>query len=174
MKTQYHMFLNALTAVLAFCSISAVGAAAPSGDGLLVRAYEGAKLERQKDLGFVELELLVGSVDPKAPGGLGKSEVLEGYVTKVDYSLSGAKRSTLEVARNYEQALVDAGFQLLFKCSGKTKTCGKLKFDPVFGEFPYSDEHYLIARGADKATAETLTVAIRVPESHHQDRKSVV
>lgn len=165
MKTQYHMLLNALTAVLAFCSISAVEAAAPSGDGMLVRAYEGAKFERQKDLGFVQLELLVGPVDPKAPGGLGKSEVLEGYVTNVDYSLSGAKRSTLEVARNYEQALVDAGFQLLFKCSGKT--CGKLKFDPVFGEFPYSDEHYLIARGADKATAETLTVAIRVPESHH-------
>lgn len=165
MKTQYHLLLNALTAVLAFCSISAVGAAAPSGDGLLVRAYEGAKFERQKDIGFVQLELLVGPGDPKAPGGLGKSEVLEGYVTKVDYFLSG--RSTLEVARNYEQALVDAGFQLLFKCSGKAKTCGKLKFDPVFGEFPYSDEHYLIARGADKATAETLTVAIRVPESHH-------
>jgi hypothetical protein len=78
---------------------------------------------------------------------MGKTQVLEGYVTKVDYNTSGLKRSTLEIARNYEQALASAGFQLLFKCSGKAKTCGKLKFDPLFGEFPYSDEHYMIARG---------------------------
>lgn len=167
MKTQFHPLLIALTTFLAFFSISAVGASRPSADGQLIRAYEGSKFENQKELGFIQLELLVGPVDPKATGGLGKSEVLEGYVTKVDYSLSGGKRSTFEVARNYEQALVDAGFQLIFKCSGKAKTCGKLKFDPVFGEFPYSDEEYLIARGSDKATAETLTVAIRIPETHH-------
>lgn len=166
MQFQYRFILNALVAALAFCSTNVVYAAAPSGDGQLVRAYQGSQFERQKDLGFVQLELLVGPVDTKASGGFGKSQVLEGYVTKVDYSLSG-KRSTLEVARNYEQALVDAGFELLFKCSGKAKTCGKLKFDQVFGEFPYEDEHYLIARGTDKATSETLTVAIRVPESHH-------
>lgn len=167
MTPQSRRLLNILTAFLASFSITVFGADKPSGDGLLVRAYEGAKFERQKDLGFIQLELLVGPGDPKAPGKLGKSEVLEGYVTKVDYGMSGAKRSTLEVARNYEQALVGAGFELLFKCSGKAETCGKLKFDPVFGEFPYSEEYYLIARGVDKATSERLTVAIRVPESHH-------
>jgi hypothetical protein len=86
------------------------------------RAYEGSKFEGMKELGFVQLELPTGTPDANAPGGLGKTQVLEGYVTKVDYSTSSLKRSTLEVARNYEQALVDAGFKLLFKCAGKAKT----------------------------------------------------
>lgn len=167
MKTISHRLRAALVTLLAVGSINALAAKGPSADGLLVRAYEGAKFENQKELGFTQLELLVGPVDPKASGKLGKAEVLEGYATKVDYSMPGAKRSTLEIARNYEQALVDAGFQMIFKCSGKANSCGKLKFDPVFGEFPYSDEYYLIARATDKATAEVLTVAIRVPESHH-------
>jgi hypothetical protein len=160
-------FFKALIAVLACWSALAWGAKAPTGDGLLVRAFEGSKFEGMKELGFIQLELLTGAPEPGAPGGQGKTQVLEGYVTKVDYNTSGLKRSTLEIARNYEQALVDAGFQLLFKCSAKAKTCGKIKFDPLFGEFPNSDEHYLIARGTDKATSEVLTIAIRSPESHH-------
>jgi OOP family OmpA-OmpF porin len=167
MKKTMHRMLNALVTLLAVGSINVLAANRPTADGILVKAYEGSKFESQKELGFIQLELPVGPVDPKAAGGLGKTDVLEGYVTKVDYSMSGAKRSTLEVARNYEQALVDAGFQLIFNCSSKSKTCGKLKFDPLFGEFPYSDEYYLIARATDKATSELLTVAIRVPESHH-------
>lgn len=153
--------------VLASTAGTTWAAKGATGDGLLIKAYEGSKLESMKELGFIQLELPTGTPEPGAAGGLGKTQVLEGYVTKLDYSTSGLKRSTLEVARNYEQALADAGFQLLFSCSGKAKTCGKLKFDPLFGEFPYSDEHYLIARTTDKATSEVLTVAIRAPESHH-------
>lgn len=166
MPFQRELF-KVLIALLACWTAMAWGAKGPSGDGLLVRAYEGSKFEGMKELGFIQLEMPTGAPDANGAGGLGKTQVLEGYVTKVDYNTSGLKRSTLEVARNYEQALVDAGFQLLFKCSGKAKTCGKLKFDPLFGEFPYSDEHYLIGRATDKATSEVLTIAVRVPESHH-------
>lgn len=161
------LLLNALIALLASSTAIAWATKAPTGDGLLVRAYEGSKFENMKELGFIQLELPTGAPETNAVGGMGKTQVLEGYVTKVDYNTSGQKRSTLEIARNYEQALMDAGFQLLFKCSGKAKTCGKLKFDPLFGEFPYSDEYYVIARTIDKATSEVLTIAIRVPESHH-------
>jgi OOP family OmpA-OmpF porin len=159
-------FFKFLPALLACSALTAWSDPGPSGDGLLVKAYEGSEFERMKELGFVQLELPTGTPDA-APGGLGKTQVLEGYVTKVDYSTSSLKRSTLEIARNYEQALVDAGFKLLFKCAGKARNCAKPKFDPVFGEFPYADEHYLIARATDKATSEVLTIAIRVPESHH-------
>ena len=79
----------------------------------------------------------------------------------VDYTILGLAVHFLEIARNYEQALVDAGYTMLFKCHGRSKTCGWPKFDPLFGEFPYSDEHYLIARATDKATSEVLTVAVR-------------
>jgi OOP family OmpA-OmpF porin len=161
------LLLKALVAVLAAWATLAWAAKEPTGDGLLVKAYEGSKFESMKELGFIQLELPVGEPEPNAAGGMGKTQVLEGYVTKLDYNTSGLKRSTLEIARNYEQALASAGFPLLFKCSGKAKTCGKLKFDPLFGEFPYSDEHYMIARATDKATSDVLTVVIRVPESHH-------
>lgn len=161
------LFFKTMLALLAIWSAMAWAARETSGDGSLVRAYEGSKFESQKELGFIQLELPMATPEPNAGASQGKTQMLEGYVTKVDYNTSGLKRSTLEVARNYEQALLDAGFQILFKCSGKAKTCPKPKFDPLFGEFPYSDEHYVIGRATDKATSEVLTIAIRVPESHH-------
>lgn len=164
MPFQRQLF-QALIALLASWTALAWGANAASGDGLLLQAYQGSKFSSQKDAGFIQFELPIDAPDPKT--GAGKTEMLEGYVTRVEYNTSDLKRSTLEIARNYEQALVDGGFQMLFKCSGKAKTCGKIKFDPLFGEYPYSDEHYLIARTKDKATAEVLTVAVRSIESHH-------
>ena len=35
-------------------------------------------------------------------------------VSRVDYTTSGMKRATLEIARNYEQALIEAGYSVLF------------------------------------------------------------
>lgn len=153
-----------LIATLTCWSPLAWSASAASGDALLIQAYQGSKFFNQKDAGFIQFELPIGSPDPKT--GAGKTDILEGNVTRVDYNTSSLKRSTLEIARNYEQALVEAGFELLFKCSGKAKTCGKIKFDPLFGEFPYSDEHYLIARNKDMATSDVITVAVRSIESH--------
>lgn len=165
MKRFQHLMFKAMFAVLAGWAAVAWGASAPSGDGLLLKAYQGSKFSDQKEAGFIQLELPIDAPDPKT--GAGRTEIVEGYVTRVEYNTSALKRSTLEIARNYEQALVDGGFQLLFKCSGKAKTCGKIKFDPLFGEYPYSDEHYLIARTKDKTTSEVLTVAVRSIESHH-------
>lgn len=160
-------WLRPLLVACALGSTLAWAAQKPTGDGALIQAYEGSHFDSMREAGFIQLELPVGPPDAQTGARKAKTQVLEGYVTKVNYSTSGLKRSTLEVARNYEQALVKAGFELLFSCSGKAKTCGELKFDPLFGEFPYADEYYLVARGTDKATSEVLTVAVRAPESHH-------
>ncbi len=165
MKVIRNLLFGILSASLAWLTTTVWAASAPTGDGLLIQAYQGSKFFGQKDSGFIQFELPVALPDPKS--GAATIEVLEGNVTRVDYTTSGMKRSTLEIARNYEQALIDAGYSVLFKCHGKSKTCGKVKFDPLFGEFPYSDEHYLIARTTDKATSEVLTVAVRSIESHH-------
>lgn len=165
MNSIHRLFFSTLVASLAWFTTTAWAASAPTGDGLLIQAYQGSQFAGQKDVGFIQFGLPAAAPDPKS--GAATVEVLEGNVTRVDYTTSGLKRSTLEIARNYEQALVDAGYSLLFKCHGRSKTCGKVKFDPLFGEFPYSDEHYLIARGTDKTTSEVLTVAVRSAESHH-------
>lgn len=165
MKLIHRLFFSTLVASLAWFATATLAASAPTGDGLLIQAYQGSKFAGQKDVGFIQFGLPVAAPDPKS--GAATVEVVEGNVTRVDYTTSGMKRSTFEIARNYEQALVDAGYSMLFQCHGKAKTCGKVKFDPLFGEFPYSDEHYLIARATDKATSEVLTVAVRSAESHH-------
>lgn len=160
----YREIFKVLVAVFACWASVAWGAGTPSGDGLLLQPYEGSKFYSQKEAGFIQFALPINAKDPAT--GAAPMESLEGYVTRVDYTTAGLKRSTLEIASNYENALVEGGFQLLFKCSGKAKTCGKIKFDPLFGEYPYSDEHYLVARAKDKTTSEVLTVAVRSMESH--------
>ncbi|MEW6639059.1 MAG: DUF4892 domain-containing protein [Pseudomonadota bacterium] len=45
----------------------------------------------------------------------------EGRITRIGYTISG-NRSTLEVGRNYEQALTTGRFQIVFSCKGRD--CG--------------------------------------------------
>lgn len=153
------------------CDVMAAGPStgkAPSGDGRLVKPYEGSQFEWQKDHGFISVELPAGPPDAAAKGGKGKTEVLEGYVTQVAYSTYDLKRSTLEIARNYENALQAGGFKLVFKCSAREKSCGPYSTEPLLGSFPKDDEYYVLGRSLDKATGDTLTLAIRVPQpSYH-------
>jgi hypothetical protein len=101
--------LRAVQATLFFMLMAwasgTMAANSSTGDGLLVKAYEGSKFEWQKDHGFIRVELPSGPPDAASKDTKGKTEVLEGYVTQVAYSTYNMKRSTLEVSRNYEQAL---------------------------------------------------------------------
>jgi OOP family OmpA-OmpF porin len=165
--------LRAVQATLFLMLLAWVGgsmaANSSTGDGLLVKAYEGSKFEWQKDHGFIRVELPSGPPDAASKDTKGKTEVLEGYVTQVAYSTYNMKRSTLEVSRNYEQALEAGGFKLLFKCANRDKSCGRYDTEPVVGSFPKQDEYYVIGRSADKRTGDVLTIAVRVPEPfyHH-------
>ena len=124
-----------------------------SKDHPAVSRYEGSEIKDYDFREFDEYTLLLGKV-VHAPGEPGnrkaeKSEGLEGKVTRISYYLP-EDRSTLEVFRNYEGALKEAGFEILYTCGNKE--CGGrdfnhevVEYNSMFGD-NYSDQRYLAAK----------------------------
>ena len=92
---------------------------AAAQDHPLISVYPGSKLEDRKAVAFDEFKF---PVDKMWAGKFTKELPLEGKITHLRYS-NPPERSTLELLRNYETALKQAGFQTLFSC-GK-EDCGK-------------------------------------------------
>ena len=85
-----------------------------SSDHPMVSRYDGSSIIDYDFREFDEYEILLGKV-VHAPGEpdnskVESSEKLEGKVTRISYYLP-EDRSTLEVFRNYEDALKAAGFE---------------------------------------------------------------
>ena len=126
---------------------------AGSSDHPMVSRYGGSSIKDYDYREFDEYEILLGKV-VSAPGEpdnskAESSENLEGKVTKISYYLP-ENRSTLEVFRNYEDALKAAGFEILFTCSNKE--CGGRKFNHKVIEYKhgfgdnYYDQRFLAAK----------------------------
>ncbi len=115
-------------------------------DHPVISRYPGAVIDRYSEEAFDEFTLLTG----KVKGKTAESTVdLEGRVTTIRYWIP-AGRSSLEVFRNYEDALSGSGFDTLFKC--KNKTCGGRDFNLIAVPYTpeqgdaYKDQRYLAAR----------------------------
>jgi OOP family OmpA-OmpF porin len=87
-------------------------------DHPLIKPYPGSRGGITAQREFDEYELITGPIKDQK---LTKSLHLEGKVTEIQYSKPEG-RSVLEVYRNYETALKQAGFQILFACKGRE--CG--------------------------------------------------
>jgi outer membrane protein OmpA-like peptidoglycan-associated protein len=116
-------------------------------DHPLISRYAGSLIKKYYTSKFDEYTLLLGKVmKAKQPG---KHEKLEGKITKISYEIP-EERTTLEVYRNYEVELEEAGFEILFAC--KNEDCGGRNFnhtvvdyDLMFGD-NYADQRYLAAK----------------------------
>lgn len=88
-------------------------------DHPLVKRYAGSKLIGYETKAFDEFELPTGPL-VEVPGTTERkpaaSEHLEGRWTRLLYAVA-EERSSLEVFRNYEKALAEAGFTTLFTCA---------------------------------------------------------
>jgi OOP family OmpA-OmpF porin len=82
-----------------------------SKDHPLLKRYEGAVIVKYTHTDFDEYTVPLGKADGN--NKLTHSAVVEGEVTKLAYSIPKG-RSTLEVIRNYENALKGAGYKVLF------------------------------------------------------------
>jgi OmpA-OmpF porin, OOP family len=116
-----------------------------SSDHPMVSRYEGSEIIDYDFREFDEYEILLGKV-VHAPGEPGNSraeasEKLEGKITKISYYLP-EDRSTLEVFRNYEDALKAEGFEILYTCSNKE--CGGRTFNHKVVEYKggFGDNYY--------------------------------
>lgn len=149
---------------LSLCSVL-LAAKEPTGDGALLRpTFAGAEFAGQDDLGFSRVAFPAGP--PNAKKEPTSVESVEGYATRVRYTTSGSKRSTLEMSKNYAEALEGAGFKVLFSCAAAEKAC-PASTDPAFPGLPQSDEYYVLARGKDAASGDLLTVAVRAAAKHY-------
>jgi outer membrane protein OmpA-like peptidoglycan-associated protein len=117
-----------------------------SKDHPLVSRYEGARIVKYSQEKFDEYTLLLGKAKARKPGA---HQAVEGAVTMVRYEID-KERTTLEVFKNYEQALADAGFETLFAC--KNKECGGRDFGLVVIPYDgvmsdnYNDQRFLAAK----------------------------
>lgn len=131
--------------VLAAFMLSALPAAAEdipdSRDHPLVGRYEGAEIVYYKSSDFDEAALLRAPHDYNAllernatRDRSGEDWLkLEGRVTEIRYQ-GPQGRSSLEVMRNFEQALAGEGFSTLFSCANSDCLTGALRDNYLLGE----------------------------------------
>lgn len=123
-----------------------------SSDHPLISRYEGSEIVKYETKEFTDYSLLTGPA--KNYGGIEQNRdatiILEGKVTRITYR-APAERSPLEVFRNYEAALAEAGFEQIFNCA--REECGGRNFNHAaspknyymgFGEY-HAEQRYLAA-----------------------------
>lgn len=144
---KYGISISSMFAFLLIC-IAPASAADVKGskDHPLVSRYDGAQIVQYSQEKFDEYTLLLGKPKEREPGD---HQTVEGAVTKFRYQID-KERTTLEVYKNYENALAGAGFETLFAC--KNKNCGGRNFSLVV--IPYdvvmsgnhNDQRFLAAK----------------------------
>lgn len=93
-----------------------------SADHPLIKRYEGSTIIQYETKNFDTLLIATGSVAFAGDNWtFPKSSTVEGQITRIRYKVP-VGRTSLEVFRNYENALKTAGFQILFSCM--TAQCG--------------------------------------------------
>lgn len=143
-----------LLALMAVPAALAQDVAGSSDPEVIGARYPDSRIVRFSQTAFDEYKLIVGPVTEynKPP-----KEVLEleGSITRVTYE-APKERSTLEVMRNYELALKDKGFEILYQCddaacAGENARIGR-NFNhavvPYWMEFAenYKDQRYRAAK----------------------------
>jgi OOP family OmpA-OmpF porin len=87
-------------------------------DHPLVSRFPGSTVLEHKSVEFDEFLLPLGKIMDE--DRYTNSQRLEGKITKFKYSVP-ADRSSLEIERSYRGALQNAGFQIIFQCSGSAE-----------------------------------------------------
>lgn len=148
-------------ALVALISTPAVADVPGSGDNALIPRYPGSEIIDYKVASFDEYRMAVG---PRV-GGKVESQRTEGKVTRIKYRLTPTQRSGLEVFRNYERALAEAGFEVVFRCTDEAE-CGTSFFYQIIykiNRMPIEniDSRYLVAT-LTRPEEGDMTVALAV------------
>jgi outer membrane protein OmpA-like peptidoglycan-associated protein len=141
-------------------------AAAADQDHPLITRYPGSTIQKRDAKDFDRYRLVVG-LEPR--GMKFKTEEVQGTTTRIVYE-NPADRSTVEIFRNYRQALERADAEILFSC--EVDACGPAyargRWNRENGLFAATDgePRYLAARvGTGDATAY---VAVMVGKARTQ------
>ena len=91
-------------------------------DHPMVSRFPGSQIKEANVKQFDEITLPAGPYDSKK-SQFASIQRLEGKITRIQYG-NPKDRSSLEIVRNYQEALQKAGFQILFAC-GATECADK-------------------------------------------------
>ena len=157
-----HLAWPVFTAI-AFAAFYAPSATAQ--DHPLLSAYSGSVIQKRNVEEYGEYQLVTGR---NAKGEL-TGEALQGKLTRIVYQ-NPAERSTLEIFRNYQQALTGAGMTTIYSCA--IDECGPAYARSAWGRYnglftaSDGDPRYIAGKIAtDKGTAY---VAIMVGRQRSQ------
>jgi len=140
-------------ACLALVSTGALAQDVAGGrDHPLLTRYAGAVLNSQRVEEYAELEI-VRAEKPPASSGRRYGEPVGGRLSASHY-LGPAKRTPLEVFRNYEKALAAGGFTILFSC--EPAVCGGER--KLNGQGGYAGE-VIARRFADSRWLKTVATS---------------
>jgi len=96
---------------------------AGSKDPAGIKRYEGSSIVRFEQVQFGSFQVPLGKMTKFDFGNkvaeFEKSETLEGQINRVTYHVPDPLRSSLEVFRNYEEALKSDGWTIVWQASGK-------------------------------------------------------
>jgi hypothetical protein len=106
---------NRLVVIAMLVLASVLRAQVQPEDHPMIGRFPGSNLVDRKIAQFDEYELALGPIQDTDK--FVKAQHLEGKVTRLRYDVP-EDRSSLEIERTYEAALVRSGFQVLFSCSG--------------------------------------------------------
>lgn len=118
-----------------------------SKDHPLVSRYPNSVITKYGTRDYDEYLLPLSGV-PRQGLQLAKTKNLEGKLTTIRYAVPPipTPRSTLEVYRNYESALMKAGFESLFSCVNPQ--CGDMAWQLYHAPFEITSQRFLAARRA--------------------------
>lgn len=145
-----------LLTVLIFVFAGAASTVARSGadeegseDHPMISRYEGSHIVAYEKYAYDRLNMATGMEDGEA-----QETAVEGEVTRIVYK-GPEERSSFEIYRNYEMALEDSGFEILYNCLEDHKKCMELapfQIDGLkYGEKAGmgKDARYIFAKLAD-------------------------
>ncbi|WKZ57341.1 MAG: DUF4892 domain-containing protein [Bdellovibrionota bacterium] len=161
--------IRLLIATLLLTSTSALaqdisGSRDPEG----IKRYAGSAIVRYEQTAFDAYHVPLGKMMKFDFGTKAaeyeKSEHLEGKITRVTYRVPDTQRSSLEVLRNYQNALLAEGWEVLWSASGKGSFGNSfaMAYQSLKGHdqlIPYSDAqgHVLVARKDNRTVVLFVT-----------------
>lgn len=123
---------------------------AGSRDHPSVGRYAGSEITQFKSSDFDEARLLSKPLNLKRDGDkltADNSLALEGKVMRIRYD-APKERSSLEIARNYEESLKAKGFEIIFNCANEACLSGDTSFYRISGLVDDDRVNYRYAKGA--------------------------
>lgn len=129
--------------------------AEPGSDHPMVSRYDGSVMDQYKYSEYDEGIVPLGKLKRNKTNEFDKHVDFEGKITFIRYK-NPKDRSTLEIMKNYEQALKSQGFQIVWQCKNEAQ-CGTGTIQPTPNFGPHDGKFFFINNKPVRSVTGKLT-----------------